>query len=816
MKFTLNWLKEYLDTEATACEIFDKLDQIGLEIEEIVDNSESLKDFNCVVVEDVQNHPDSDHLHICKVKTAKGETLQIVCGAPNVKSGMKAVLAPVGSVIPNGDFKISKSKIRGVESCGMLCSEKELGLGEDHSGIIELDKNIEIGKNIAEIKNLNDVMVDINITPNRGDCCGVYGIARDLSATGIGRLKEFKDYEIEAKVPSPIKAEIRDENCPEFIFRYIKGVKNCESPDWMKEKLKAVGINPKSALVDITNYVMLVLNRPLHCYDADKISGNIVVKKSEGGEKFLALDKNEYTLIKDSTLIADTGKNILGLGGVMGGNSSASSMETKNVVLESAIFDPMSTARTARALNINSDAKFRYERGIDYKTTELALNFATYLILTICGGESSEIVRATPCSDTHLCVNGKSKKFEDKKLSFNISDVELILGLKIDRQDVIDILNRLGYIVEESTKNLDNLQLTIPSWRNDILIKENVVEDIIRIYNYDNLKEIKIGDDKLSESQENISNKLYHDKLWQITSMLAAKGMVEIISWSFMNENLASEFSSINEQLRLQNPITNELSYMRPSIIPNLMTIAKNNQDNSIDSVSIFEKGKIFVGEKPEEQRKVIAGIRTGLTCQKDIFDTSREYDIYDIKKDLFDILKLFGISGDSLTITNDVPDYYHPARSGAIKMGNKFLGVFGEIHPLKTNKIGLKHRVNAFELYIDNLPRLKPQKTTQKKKYVLNDLQPVYRDFAFIVDCNLEIGNIIESVKKTNKDLIKEVHIFDIYQGKNMEEGKKSVAFSVKIQPMGKTLTGEEIDSISNKIIDEITNKFGGILRDK
>ncbi len=816
MKFTLNWLKEYLDTEATACEIFDKLDQIGLEIEEIVDNSESLKVVNCVVVEDVQNHPDSDHLHICKVKTAKGETLQIVCGAPNVKSGMKAVLAPVGSIIPNGDFKISKSKIRGVESCGMLCSEKELGLGEDHSGIIELNKDTEIGKNIAEIKNLNDVMVDINITPNRGDCCGVYGIARDLSATGIGKLKEFKDYEIEAKVPSPIKAEIRDENCPEFIFRYIKGVKNCESPDWMKEKLKAVGINPKSALVDITNYVMLVLNRPLHCYDADKIAGNIVVKKSEGGEKFLALDKNEYTLIKDSTLIADTSGNILGLGGVMGGNSSASSMETKNVVLESAIFDPMSTARTARALNINSDAKFRYERGIDYKTTELALNFATYLILTICGGESSEIVRATPCSDTHLCVNGKSKKFEDRKLSFNISDVELILGLKIDRQDVIDILNKLGYIVEENTKNLDNLQLTIPSWRNDILIKENVVEDIIRIYNYDNLKEIKIGDEKLSESQENISNKLYHDKLWQITSMLAAKGMVEIISWSFMNENLASEFSSINEQLRLQNPITNELSYMRPSIIPNLMTIAKNNQDNSIDSVSIFEKGKIFVGEKPEEQRKVIAGIRTGLTCQKDIFDTSREYDIYDIKKDLFDILKLFGISGDSLTITNDVPDYYHPARSGAIKMGNKFLGVFGEIHPLKTNKIGLKHRVNAFELYIDNLPRLKPQKTTQKKKYVLNDLQPVYRDFAFIVDCNLEIGNIIESVKKTNKDLIKEVHIFDIYQGKNMEEGKKSVAFSVKIQPMGKTLTGEEIDSISNKIIDEITNKFGGILRDK
>ena len=816
MKFTLKWLKEYLDTEASACEIFNKLDQIGLEIEEIVDNSESLKDFNSVLVEDVQNHPDSDHLHICKVKTAKGETLQIVCGAPNVKSGMKAVLAPIGSTIPNGNFKISKGKIRGVESFGMLCSEKELGIGEDHNGIIELDPDTEIGKNIAEIKNIDDVMIDINITPNRGDCCGVYGIARDLSATGIGKLKEFKDYKIEAKIPNPLRAEIQDENCPEFMFRYIKGVKNCESPNWMKEKLKSIGVNPKSALVDITNYVMFVLNRPLHCYDADKISGNIVVKKSQGGEKFLALDKNEYTLIKDATLIADKSNNILGLGGIIGGESSASSMDTKNVVLESAIFDPMSTARTARALNINSDAKFRFERGIDYKTTELALNFATYLILSICGGESSEVSKAVPCSDTHICVNGKSKKFEERKLSFNISDVELILGLKIERQTVINILKNLGYVVEENPTNLDNLSLTIPSWRNDILIKENVVEDIIRIYNYDNLKEIKIGSEKLSVDTSNINNKLFHDKLWQITSLLASKGMIEVISWSFMKEDLASEFSQINDQLKLQNPITSELSYMRPSIVPNLMTIAKNNQDNAIEDISIFEKGKVFIGEKPEEQRKVIAGIRCGLTCKKDVFNTSREYDIYDVKKDIFDILKLFGISGDSLTITNDVPDYYHPARSGAIKMGNVILGVFGEIHPLKASKVGLKHKVNAFELYIDSLPKLKEQKTTQKKKYVLNDLQPVYRDFAFIVDSDLEAGKIIETVKKTNKDLIKEIHIFDIYQGKNMEENKKSIAFSIKIQPISKTLTGEEIEKISDKIISEITNKFNGILRDK
>ncbi len=816
MKFTLKWLKEYLDTEATACEVCDKLDQIGLEIEEVIDNGEALKEFRCVYVEDIENHPDSDHLHICKVRKKDGELLQIVCGAPNAKKGMKAVLAPVGITMPSGDFKISKSKIRGVESCGMLCSEKELGLGENHDGIIELDEKCEIGKSIAEIKGLDDITIDINITPNRGDCLGVYGIARDLSAAGLGKLKEFKNYEIEAKVPSPIKVEIQDENCPEFIFRYIKGVKNCESPNWIKEKLKAVGINPKSALVDITNYVMLVLNRPLHCYDADKISGNIVVKKSEGGEKFLALDKNEYILSKGSTLISDTSNNILGLGGVIGGNSSASSMDTKNVVLECAIFDPISIATTARGLGINTDAKFRFERGVDCKSSELALNYAAYLILTICGGESSEIIRANPCSNDHVCPSGLSKIYSDRVIKFDISNVELILGLRIERQEIIDILEKLGYGVKEDTSNLNMLILTIPSWRNDVTIKENVVEDIIRIYNYDNLKEIKIGNEKVGENSSNIANKIFHDKLWKVTSLMASKGMVEVVSWSFMNEDLAGEFSSISDKLRLQNPINSELSYMRPTIIPNLMTIAKYNQDRSIESACLFEKGKVFIDQTPGGQRNVMAGIRTGLTCEKDIFDTSRPYDIYDVKKDLFNILKIFGISGDSLTITNDVPDYYHPARSGAIKMGNAFLGVFGEIHPLKSNKVGLKHRVNAFELYIDSLPKLKEQKTTQKKKYVLNDLQPIYRDFAFIVDCGLEAGKIIETVKKTNKDLIKDVHIFDIYQGKNMEEGKKSIAFSVRIQPVNKSLTGDEIDMIANKIIKEITEKFDGVLRDK
>lgn len=818
MKFTLKWLKEYLDTQASACEICDKLDQIGLEIEEVIDNNKDLKDFCCVLVENVENHPNSDHLHICKVKKADGEVLQIVCGAPNVKSGMKAVLAPVGITMPNSDFKISKSKIRGVESCGMLCSEKELGLGEDHTGILELPQDTELGRSIAEIKGLDDITIDINITPNRGDCLGVYGIARDLSATGIGTLKEFKDYKINATIPSPIKVEMQDNNCPEFLCRYIKNVKNCESPDWMKEKLIAIGLNPKSALVDITNYVMFVLNRPMHCYDADKINGNIVVKKSIGGEKFKALDHNEYTLKPGTTLINDSHDNILGLGGVIGGELSGSSNETQNILLECAIFEPISIATTARSLNINTDAKFRFERGVDALSGELAINYATHLIMTICGTkntESSEIVKGTPCSDNHFCECGSAKVFKEKKIAFNIEDVELVLGIKIERQDIIDVLNKLGYQVKEETSDLDILTLTVPSWRNDVTIKENVIEDIIRIYGYDNLKEAKIASEKIGEDNDNIENKLFYDKMHDVVSVLSSNGMIEVISWSFMNETIASEFSLIHDDLKVQNPINSELSYMRPSIVPNLMTIAKYNQDRAIEDICIFEQGKVFINQTPQGQKEMVAGVRIGKTAKKDVFNSSRNYDIYDVKKDLYDVLKLFNINADNLIITHDIPDYYHPYRSGAVKMGNVILGVFGEIHPLKCNKIGLKDKVNAFEIYLDNLPKMKIQKTTQKKKFILNDLQPIHRDFAFIVDDELEIGKIVNSVKKVNKELIKDVHVFDIYEGDNISVDKKSVAFSVTIQPLNKTLTTEEIDKISDKIISSITNEYKGILRD-
>jgi phenylalanyl-tRNA synthetase beta chain len=806
MKFTLSWLKEYLHTDASCSEILNKLDQIGLEVDDVIDKSKNLRDFSCVEVIDCKSHPDSDHLHICMIKKSDDEVLQVVCGAPNAKNGMKAIFAPVGSTIPEGNLKMTKSKIRGVESYGMLCSEKELGIGEEHGGIIELPNDTVLGKNVAEIYGLDDPMIDLNLLQNTAHCLGVYGIARDLSATGIGKLKEFKNHDIKEKILSPFKVEIQDVSCPEFTFRYIKNVKNCESPDWIKQRLKAIGVNPKSALVDITNYVMLVLNRPLHCYDADNIKGDIIVKKSVGSEKFLALDKVEYTLPKDATLICSMNNEILGLGGIIGGDMSSSSDKTVNIILECALFDPLNIARTARALNINTDAKFRFERGVDRATSEIALNFATYLIQSICGGDSSKIIRAT----------SSSYNSDLKVMNFNISCVELYLGLKIERQNIIEILKNLGYGVIENVKDLDILVLTIPSWRPDITVKETIIEDIIRVYGYDNLKEVKINNEKISETQENRDNRNLNKKLWNATSLLASHGMTEVISWSFMKEDIAKEFAPINKQLRIKNPITADLSYMKPSIIPNLLTIAKNNQDRDIENISIFEKSRVFISLLPDGQNRVIGGVRIGLTSNKDVFCSSRAYDIYDVKKDLFDILEIFEISINNLTITNDVPDYYHPSRSGAIKLGNIFLGVFGEIHPIKTSKLGLKNKVNAFELFLDNLPKQKEQKITQKKKFIINDLQPVSRDFAFIIDSDVMVGNIIDTVKKVDKDLIKDVNVFDIYQGKNLEKDKKSVAFSIKIQPISKSLTTEEIDLISNKIIKDIREKFDGVLRDK
>jgi phenylalanyl-tRNA synthetase beta chain len=804
MKFTLSWLKEYLDTNATIEEIFETLNKIGLEVESIENKSKELEVFKSVFVEDCIPHPDSDHLRVCKVKTRGGDILQVVCGASNAKKGMKAILAPVGSVIPNNEMKIKKSKIRGIESCGMLCSAKELNLGNDATGIIELDENIELGKSIAEIYDLNDPLFDISITPNKGDCLGVYGIARDLAAAGLGQLKELYVPKIATKIKSPIKLNLQDNDCKCFGFRYIKEVKNCESPEWLKKRLMSIGLTPKSALVDISNYVMFCINKPIHCYDAKKIDGDIVIRKAKKGEKFLALDDKEYMLDEAMTVIADK-KKILCLGGIIGGINSASSLETNEILLESALFDAINIAKTARKLAINSDAKFRFERGIDSLDVEKSLDIACRLIMDICGGETSEIIKVD---------NRKAKINFDRELDFNFSKTKKVLGFEVPRTDVLRILNNLGFKVKEDSKNLDVLHLVIPGWRNDVGIQEDIIDEIIRMYGYDRLPAVAVENKKLKESEQNILNKDFYRKLWQAKVLLASSGMDEIVSFSFMREDIAKEFALINDKMRLQNPITVDLAYMRPSIIPNLMNIIKKNNDRGYNNLCLFEEGRIFLNSEPEGQKSVIAGVRYGKTSEKDVYNSSRDYDIFDVKKDILNCLQIFGISEDAVKITKNAPDYYHPNKSGSIMLGKVYLGCFGEIHPQKNELFELKNRINAFELFLDAIPQKISKKDVAKKRFKVNDLQVSNRDFAFIVDKKIAVGEILDMVKKVQSEIIKNIHLFDIYEGEGMEEGKKSIAFSIKIQPNEKTLTSKEIDAISQKVIDGVVNGFGGVLR--
>jgi len=803
MKFTLSWLKEHLDTNATLEEIATTLTNIGLEVDETEDRSQELKSFNTVLVEKCEKHSESDHLNICTVKTHDNQTLQIICGAPNAKTGMKAILAPVGSILPN-NLKITKAKIRGIESNGMLCSDKELGISEETDGIIELDPKTKLGTNIADIYNLNDPLIEIDITPNKGDCLGVYGIARDLAAAGLGTLKELHIPNIKSTVSSPIRLETNDENCPCFGFRYIKNVKNCESPEWLKNKLISIGLTPISALVDITNYVLFDINKSLHCYDADKIKGHLNVRSAKDKERFTALDENTHILSKGMTVIADD-TEALCLGGIMGGLNSGASMQTKNIILESAIFNPINTAKTSKLTGLASDSSYRFERGVDSKSIEISLNIATKLILDICGGETSEIIKQ--------CKLDKTPKI----IKFNIKKIKTLLGVEIPRKNIIKILKDLGFEIQENTDDLNILNTTVPTWRNDVNISEDIVEEVGRIYGYNNLPDVKILNEKKGINLQNLKNKSFYDKLWQAKLYLASQGMDEVISYAFMKKELAKEFAPFNQRLEVKNPMSTELSYMRPSLIPNLLTILQRNKDRGSENLCLFEKGRVFIGQKPEDQKRVLAGVRSGKNSNKDIHNSSREYDVFDIKKDLLSCLEIFGIASEALEITREAPDYYHPQKSGAIKLGKHYLACFGEIHPAKIKVFNLKNRVNAFELFLDEIPsKENPKQITAKKKFEVSGFQAVERDFAFILDKQTLIGKVLKAVKNTNKELIQDINLFDIYEGDNIDKNKKSIAFRVILQPKDKTLLGQDIELISNKIIQKITEKFNGVLRDQ
>jgi phenylalanyl-tRNA synthetase beta chain len=790
MKFTLNWLKEYLETDATLEEISEKLTAIGLEVEEITDKSKELSDFKIAQILDAKPHPDADKLQVCKVNNGN-EELQIVCGAPNARAGINVVLAPVGSIIPTNGMKIKASKIRGVESNGMLCSASELGLGEDSAGIIEMPaSNDNIAQKYAEVAGLNDPMIEIAITPNRGDCLGVYGIARDLAAAGLGKLKTLQVPNIKGEFESPVKIKIDDEKeCPMFIGRYFKGVKNAESPEWLKNRLTAIGLRPISALVDITNYIAFEFGRPLHVYDAKKLSGDIKVRFAKDGEKISALDEKEYKLDSQITVVADDEKP-QAIAGVIGGANSGCDENTTDVFLEVALFNPISVAGTGRKLDIITDSRYRFERNVDPAFVADAAEITSKMIIDICGGTASEVV-----------IAGGNPDWK-RELDFDFSYVKARGGIDISEQESVKILESLGFVVNGN-------KVSVPSWRSDIEGKADLVEEVVRIYGYDKIPTLELPNDN-SGFEAVLSGE--QSRVARARRTLASRGMTEAVTWSFMKSDKAKLFDSLKDELKLLNPISNDLDYMRPSILPNLLDAVARNNYRGHENISFFEIGLIFENTSPEGQRQVASGVRSGKTSVKDIYGTSRDVDVFDVKADCLAALDAAGAPVDNLRITTDANACYHPGRSGVLRLGKNAIAAFGEIHPKILKDMDIKVPAVGFEIFFDKLPAVK-NKDKSRSKLEVSEYQSSTRDFAFLIDADIAVGDIIQAVKRCDKKLIQDVSLFDVYQGKGVAEGKKSIAFSVKIQADDHTLTEDELEGVSNKVI-EIVSKVGGELR--
>lgn len=784
MRVSINWLKKYIDTNATAEQIADKLTAIGLEVEEIMDNSAAFKDFVIGEIKTKEKHPNADKLNVLGVWDGK-QMLQIVCGAPNCYVGMKSVLAHEGVIIPLYNEALKKGVIRGVESCGMMCSEKELGISDSHEGIMDVKTDLPAGTPIADVFG-SDVILDVNVTPNRGDCFGIQGIARDLAATGIGTFKPDHGAPVAGTCPSPIKVTITDDNCPQFIGRYIRGVKNVQSPDWMKEELVSAGLRPISFLVDVTNYLNVRDCRPMHVFDADKLSGNITVRSAREGEKLLALDGKEYMLAEGMTVIADE-KGAQSIAGVMGGEETGCSMETTNIFLESAYFKPLSIAKTGRLLNAESDSRTRFERGIDPASAKQGIDDATALILQYCGGEASEIVEAGAEPDWH------------REIEFDFNQVKRLVGMDIAQDKMVEILQKLGFKVNGN-------KISVPSWRtHDVAGSADLVEEIVRIYGLEELPSAPMRPDALP-----ISILLPNQKREvAMRRRLAARGLNQAITWSFMDSKIAALFT--DKHVAIANPIASDLDEMRPTLTANLLSAVKRNQDRGITDVQLFEVGPEFYSNKPGDQAMVACGIRAGAFTPKHWAQGTRSVDVFDAKADALDALA--SLDAPKTQVFRKAPKWYHPGRSGSLCLGKNVLAHFGEIHPAILKAFDIKTPVVAFEVYMNNVPMPK-NKSKSNKALKVSNLMPLSRDFAFVMDKSVEAEKIISTIFGVNKDLITNVSVFDVYEGDKLPDGKKSLAVKVHIQPFEKTLTDKEIETLSTQIVNLVAKNTGAVLR--
>jgi phenylalanyl-tRNA synthetase beta chain len=804
MKFTLAWLKDHLETTASVDVLSEALTDLGLEVEGVEDPAAQLGAFRIARVIEAMQHPNADRLRVCRVETfpegpgGRTEEVQVVCGAPNAKTGLVGVFAPPGTHVPGTGVDLKPGNIRGVDSNGMLCSERELMLSDNHDGIIELPADAPLGVRYIDYRGLNDPVIEIKVTPNRPDALGVHGIARDLAARGLGKLKPVKATPVKGQFPTPIGVQIdpalKAKGCPHFTGRLIRGVKNGPSPDWMQARLKAIGLRPISALVDITNYFTFGLNRPLHVFDAAKVKGDLRIHAAKGGETLLALDGKTYTLAAGQMVISDD----LGpesLAGIMGGEASGCTPATTDVFLESAYWDPITIAAAGRALKINSDARYRFERGVDPAFTLPGLELATQMILDLCGGEAGEVVQdGAPIDPT-------------RAYQLNPARVISLVGMEIDEATQRATLEALGF-------RLNGNAVTPPTWRPDILGDADLVEEVARIASLTKLKGAPMARSLPGVPKPILTPLQVRERTTRRT--LAALGYNECVTYSFIDAKAAALFGGGADAVRVDNPISSEMTHLRPDLLPGLLAAAARNQARGFMDLAFFEIGPAFHGGEPGEQHLQAAGLLVGAAAARDPHGSRRMIDVFDAKADAEAVLATLGAPART-QITRKVADWWHPGRSGVIGLGPTVMASFGEVHPRILQAMDVKGPAVAFTILIANVPAPKV-KTPTRPALAISDLQAVERDFAFVVDARVEALTAVNAAQGTDKALIESVRVFDQFSGDKAEAqmgaGKKSIALTVRLQPVDKTLTEAEIEAVSTKIIEKVTKATGGSLR--
>jgi phenylalanyl-tRNA synthetase beta chain len=804
MKFTVGWLKEHLDTDRPLGEIVDKLTMIGLEVERVEDKAKLLAPFTIARVIEAKPHPNADRLRVCMVDTGSGDPVQVVCGAPNARSGMKGVFVPPGAFIPGKAMTLAVGIIRGVESRGMLVSEFELQLSDNHEGIIELPDDAPVGANYAQWAGLDDPVIDINLTPNRPDCAGVHGIARDLAAADIGKFKDAVVKPVKGEFPCPVKVRLdfgaTPPLCPAFALRVVRGVTNGASPAWLPRRLAAIGLRPINALVDITNFITFDRGRPLHVFDAAKVRGDLTVRRARAGETLLALDGKTYALDDTICVIADA-QGVESLAGIMGGEHSGCSATTTDVLIESALWEPINIARTGRKLGINSDARYRFERGVDPAFMLPGLELATRMVIDLCGGTPSEVTLAG------------DPQTPERVIDFPLAELKRLAGIAVPLPQMRRVLERLGFFVAGQA---ERVKVAVPSWRPDVHGKADIVEEVVRILGVDRVPSTPF--DRGEAPRKPVLTPI-QVRTRRAHRALAARNLIEAVTWSFVSRAHAELFGGGKAELSLANPIAADLSDMRPSLIPGLLAAAQKNADRGFPDVGLFEVGQVFRGDAPQDQLTAAAAVRRGLAKPSGIGRhwTKRdgEVDAFDAKADALAVLSAAGAPALGLQVVPGGPPWFHPGRSGTIQIGpQNVLGHFGELHPNTLEALDVEGPLVAFEVILDRIPEPRAKATRAKPALELSPFQPVERDFAFVVERSVKAADLVRAASSVDRKLIIGVSVFDVYEGQGIEPGKKSIAISVTLQPREKTMTDAEIEALAAKIVAEVSKRTGGVLR--